>query len=489
MDGLENEPIGEARSELAPEAELDLLRQIEALSNRVSLGKVLDFSSRVMDLEEEIHAQDDPKHTIEIKKDEGRVRIGTVYAPIFEEEERKYSPKFELAENGNYYQIILEDEAGNTFSDPRIVADDNDLENPEVRETIKLAEKSRQKAETGRKTHLPKSPERNPFFVEMPYAVERMAEQAQNLNRQAEKNEGILIMVGDAGAGKNLMNDHYAYLTNRPIFRFTCSAGKEEQDLKYLLEFDPQKGTYRISSTLVEALQTPGAILELDEINTLKPEIAKILNSLLDYRRTLYFGENNLHIKAAEGVLIVGLMNPEDYAGVEPLPETIRSRARMMEVGYPPYFEQKDGRNYFRADEAMVLRQYLPELKSLHPKEFLLLWDQIINGRSSSLVESIITRERELRIKQLNDIVYVANKTRSARNDYLSGISEEPVEFIFSLRESVVMAQDLADIKPDDEEGTKKIIEDVVLSKIPRGEKKIKMQDLVNESWIEVKGS
>jgi len=193
------------------------------------------------------------------------------------------------------------------------------------------------------------------------------------MNRQRERGQGVVIIQGDAGTGKNKIVDHLAYLARRPVFRFTCSAGKDEQDLKYLLEYDSKRGTYRIKSTVVEALETPGAILEFDEINTLKPEVAKILNSLFDHDRALFLGEDKEVVRAANEVVLVGLQNPQHYMGVKPLAETIKSRARIMEITYPPFKKEDKTSNepkQYRSDEAMILRQYVENLKDLDLKDF-----------------------------------------------------------------------------------------------------------------------
>lgn len=214
---------------------------------------------------------------------------------------------------------------------------------------------------------------RDPYFVETPHVVKTMEKFIRLMNRQRERGQGVVIIQGDAGTGKNKIVDHLAYLARRPVFRFTCSAGKDEQDLKYLLEYDSKRGTYRIKSTVVEALETPGAILEFDEINTLKPEVAKILNSLFDHDRALFLGEDKEVVRAANEVVLVGLQNPQHYMGVKPLAETIKSRARIMEITYPPFKKEDKTSNepkQYRSDEAMILRQYVENLKDLDLKDF-----------------------------------------------------------------------------------------------------------------------
>ena len=332
--------------------------------------------------------------------------------------------------------------------------------------------------------------ERDPYFVETPQVVETMEKFTKLTNRQREREQGVVIVEGEAGTGKNKLVDHYAHLTQRPLFRFTCSAGKDEQDLKYLLEYDSKRGTYRIKSTVVEALETPGAILEFDEINTLKPEVAKNLNSLFDHDRALFLGEDRKSVKAAEEVILVGLQNPQHYMGVKPLAETIKSRARVMEVSYPPFEKEKTSPNeavQYRADEALIIRQYVPELKDLNQQEFQILWDTEINGKADPRAADLINSSRKERLDEVKEIVELANKIRQAYKAYHEGKSDEPIKFVFSLRESVECGYELADAEVTSEEKrkgvtkAKKAVKEVILPKIPLGEERTYLETLIAE--------
>ncbi len=337
--------------------------------------------------------------------------------------------------------------------------------------------------------------ERDPYFVETPHVVATMEKFIRLVNRQRERNQGIIILEGDAGTGKNKIVEHLAYLTKRPIYRFTCSAGKDEQDLKYLLEFDAKKGTYRIKSTVIEALETPGAILEFDEINTLRPEVAKMLNSLLDHDRAIFLGEGGGVIRAAKEVILVGLQNPQHYMGVKPLVETIKSRARIMEVAYPPFENEKASskeKTQYRSDEGLIIRQYIPELKDLDTKDFQLLWDAVVNGAFKNKAEAahiseLLTEARKGLILDIKEVITIANKIREAYRGYHEGKSDAPIKFIFSLRESVECAFELPYVEVTSEEKlrgvtrAKKAVQEVILPKIPLGEERIYLKSLINE--------
>ncbi len=330
----------------------------------------------------------------------------------------------------------------------------------------------------------------DPYFVDTPFVIERLENFTSLVNRQLESGKGITIIEGDAGTGKNKLVDRFAYLTNRQLFRFTCSASKDEQDLKYLLEYDPKRGTYRIKSTVVVALETPGAILELDEINTMDPGVAKAtLNSLFDHGRTMFLGEGGKVVKAAKGVLFVGLQNPQNYVGVKPLPETIAGRARIMFMHYPP-LERKvpaGQRKELRSDEALIIRQEVKGLKELTRTEFETLWESVVNGKAIPAAADVVTKERKMLVDEIKEVLEIANKLREAYSAYHDGSSQLEVQFIFSMRETIDCAYELNRVELTEEDTrarvtkAKKSIKEVILPKIPRGEQRKQIEALIDQ--------
>lgn len=514
-------------SQNVPEEVKEMLRQI-------------DVKAKKREVEDYIERWGKEREMIAEKESVGKVRIGHEWTPVFENNEEKLSWDMVVRQFREHGQTMvdiyfkrndgLEIQPGGDPVEGRIRFGDKDrfmpieefkaLKNAKenYQEAIKNIsngdKKKKDKARFYLKELHEKHPnsewvlrvlrylnkiatkkvtgilERDPYFVETPHVVKTMEKFTRLMNRQRERGQGVVIIQGDAGTGKNKIVDHLAYLTCRPLFRFTCSAGKDEQDLKYLLEYDSKRGTYRIKSTVVEALETPGAILEFDEINTLKPEVAKILNSLFDHDRALFLGEDKEVVRAANEVVMVGLQNPQHYMGVKPLAETIKSRARIMEITYPPF--EKDGETsnepkQYRSDEAMILRQYVANLKELDQNEFQLLWDNVVNGKSDPRAADFLTTDRQESIEDLKEIVTLANKIREAYRAYYEGKSDEPIKFVFSLRESVEAAYELADVELTEKEKyqgmtrAKKAVQEVILPKIPIGEERIYLSTLIAE--------
>ena len=166
----------------------------------------------------------------------------------------------------------------------------------------------------------------------------------------------------------------------------------EREDITFVYEFDPKRGTRRVYSDLVKALQTPGAVIYFDEINTLPAGMVKLFNPLFDYRRYLTLPTGEV-IKAHKEVILVGGMNPQNYLGVSELPQDIKSRADILFIDYPP-FEEEGG--LYSADEALILRDQVPELSLLSSEDFLYLWHHVVNGIKVKNIEGIERLEEHI---------------------------------------------------------------------------------------------
>jgi MoxR-like ATPase len=273
-------------------------------------------------------------------------------------------------------------------------------------------------------------PENNKKYKLTPYFESKLAQFATLINRQiglgnngvlqemVDKNiapdwsslvsKGITILVGARGTGKNQLADYYCNISNRPLFRYACSPDKEERDLTYDIELQ-DGNVVRIPTRILTAITTPNAVLELDEINLLKPNVAKFFNSLFDGDRAIYL--NDQVIKAAPGVIMVGLMNNADYDGVEDLPDTIDDRANIMEMGYPPlrYKENNSGVEKFGYDEALILKDHISPLRKISDQQFIEIWESVVNnvGSVPGLDDEVIDI-----INDLKGIILIANRTR-----------------------------------------------------------------------------
>ncbi|WP_448583549.1 AAA family ATPase [Thermocrinis sp.] len=301
---------------------------------------------------------------------------------------------------------------------------------------------------------------RLPLFVsfeETPWFVQNLEKFVSLIKDQLSFGEGILILEGDAGVGKNFLVEVFSALTNRPLYIIPCHSKMEREDLTFTYEFDPKRGTKRVFSDLVKALQTPGAVIYIDEINTLPPSLVKLFNPLFDYRRYLALPTGEV-IKARSDVILVGGMNPQHYLGVSELPQDIKSRADVMFVDYPPF---EDQRGFFYPDEAIILKDYLSSLSDLNNEDFTYLWYAVVNGVETERGLALKTPKREQQIRLIFELLEIANAIRKAYRDYQSQKSEEPVEFVFSIRDTIRCARRLEKYG-----SAKSVVIDTILPKV-----------------------
>ncbi len=281
---------------------------------------------------------------------------------------------------------------------------------------------------------------RVPLFVsyeETPWFVKNLQRFVSLIKEQLLYSEGIIILEGDAGVGKNFLVEVFSALTNRPLYIVPCNSKMEKEDITFVYEFDPKKGTKRVYSDLVKALQTSGAVIYFDEINTLPHGMVKIFNSLFDYRRYLALPTGGI-VKAHKEVILVGGMNPQNYLGVSELPQDIKSRADILFIDYPP-FEEEGG--IYSADEALILKDYVPELSLIDSEDFFYAWHWVINGLRVKPIKGLEKIEEAL--WKLFELIKIANQVRKAYRAYQSQQSEEPVDFVFSIRDTIRCARRL----------------------------------------------
>jgi len=366
----------------------------------------------------------------------GELKFGESTFPIYKEPPRIWQPKITPipgAFEGLGY-LIYEDAQGRIY-DPHAVVN-SDMSLPRTQEMIA---RYRTQADEYFESMKRKVPDFDERWVITDYHQEKLEELTEVLNIQRTNHKGISILEGEAGTGKNVLGDMLANLSNMELVTIPCNESTSKEDLMYDFQFDPVKGTYKLPSRLIEAIQTPGTIVFFDEINTLKPGIAKMLNSLFDYRRKIFIteGGKTKEIVADPTVIFMGAMNPQNYLGVRPLSPELKSRARIVDFNYPPFEEQKGGKTIYQPHEALVLSRYMDALSELKPQEFKDLWDFVVNKNQSSQGAMIAQGNPAMKaqVERMYDVLRVANKLRSMYEAYQIGESTEAMDFPTSLRE------------------------------------------------------
>ena len=409
----------------------------------------------------------DRKNEIKMKTEfEDKAGKNAFGFPIFEAEVPRVEVVVKpLARKSTLGKLVFKDNYGHEWS-PAIGAVPVDPNDEETREMIDLYREDAGYELLGVSAEKVRAlvPELGKEWVISKHTEQNLCEMGRLLNKQMRRQNGILIMEGEAGTGKNVLVDMLGHFCNREVFEFSCNFQTEKEDIQHSFEYDPDRGTYKVPSSVIKALQTPGAIVAFDEINTLPPGVSKMLNSLFDHRRCIILPDGT-RIKAHPSVVIVGLMNPQNYIGTKPLPQEILSRARMIKMGYP-----KEA-----VEEGLMYMRLLESTKDFSVEEFRALWAKIIDGTDSEMADKVDSDNRKIDIERMNRMIKIGQEMRKLYADTQKGTiaAGDEVNFIFSLRDGGQVVEEMED---DVDLAAKDAIKAVVIPKIGDPEEEETMQ-------------
>ena len=145
------------------------------------------------------------------------------------------------------------------------------------------------------------------------------------------------MMTGPAGCGKTLAAKSLINGLDRPNFYFNLGATQDPRaTLIGNVHFDKNKGTFFSESLFVKAIQTPNAVILLDELTRAHPDAWNILMTVLDYgQRYLRLDEQDGQstIKVAEGVCFVATANiGNEYTATRQLDKALMDRFTVIEM-------------------------------------------------------------------------------------------------------------------------------------------------------------
>ena len=156
------------------------------------------------------------------------------------------------------------------------------------------------------------------------------------LIRSAVRGKNIM-MTGQAGCGKTPSAKSLINALDRPNFYFNLGATQDPRStLIGNVHFNKKQGTYFSESLFVKAIQTPNAVILLDELTRAHPDAWNILMTVLDYgQRYLRLDEadGQATITVADNVTFVATANiGNEYTATRQLDKALMDRFTVIEM-------------------------------------------------------------------------------------------------------------------------------------------------------------
>jgi nitric oxide reductase NorQ protein len=146
-----------------------------------------------------------------------------------------------------------------------------------------------------------------------------------------------MMMTGMSGCGKTMSAKALVNALDRPDFYFNMGATQDPRStLIGNVHFNHDTGTWLSESLFVQAIQTPNAVILLDELTRAHPDAWNILMPVLDQgQRYLRLDEkaDQATIKVAEGVTFIATANiGNEYTATRMLDKALLDRFSVIEM-------------------------------------------------------------------------------------------------------------------------------------------------------------
>ena len=158
------------------------------------------------------------------------------------------------------------------------------------------------------------------------------------IEKRAVRGESInVFLTGPTGTGKSSLPEQYAALNDRLCFVQHCELITEPSDWWGQREMSIERGTYFEEAAFVDAIETPGCVVVMDELNRTHPDNLSPLFGLLDHRRRAWVPFMGREVKVASGVTFWFTLNLGNDYQVNPVDLALMNRAQItIPLRYPP---------------------------------------------------------------------------------------------------------------------------------------------------------
>ena len=156
-----------------------------------------------------------------------------------------------------------------------------------------------------------------------------------------------IMMTGPAGCGKTMAAKALVNALDRPDFYFNLGATQDPRaTLIGNTHFSKEEGTYFSEALFVKAIQTPNAVILLDELSRAHPDAWNILMTVLDAgQRYLRLDEASTQatINVADGVTFIATANiGNEYTSTRVMDKALMDRFTIIEMDLLTKDEEAD---------------------------------------------------------------------------------------------------------------------------------------------------
>ena len=156
-----------------------------------------------------------------------------------------------------------------------------------------------------------------------------------------------IMMTGPAGCGKTMAAKALVNALDRPDFYFNLGATQDPRaTLIGNTHFSKEEGTYFSEALFVKAIQTPNAVILLDELSRAHPDAWNILMTVLDAgQRYLRLDEasGQATINVADGVTFIATANiGNEYTSTRVMDKALMDRFTIIEMDLLSKEEEAD---------------------------------------------------------------------------------------------------------------------------------------------------
>lgn len=182
-------------------------------------------------------------------------------------------------------------------------------------------------------------PPREPnFYIDRP-----VLEMLNRVYARTQNGQIINILIrGPKGSGKTTLAREFAAMHSRPFYILNCEALTEPEQLFGKDRLTKGETWYRMARFIL-AIETPNAVVALDEANRPHPQVMDSFFGLLDWRRSMWVDDLCREVRVAPGVVFFATVNEGVEYLVNPLDAALRERfGRAIELNIPPKHETSE---------------------------------------------------------------------------------------------------------------------------------------------------